>query len=231
MFVSLPKVVRSSLGLAVWLIFVGALISPVLAGTNQSGRQTGSSSVDGSYARLQGHAFHPSSGQCVLYSTLSADFTTLRQIQSGIVRCDGGPLGGSCPSGQVFVERYNGASYFCTPGYSFSNSYQYDATTFRNGPSSTTFTGQINGASLSQGGFGLSDEIRGLAWGEVAGTSTCPSSNSGSFFTWQKYDTSSGWSYVTGSDVHQYATFGFAGAPCWGTITSTSSQGAFDVDD
>jgi hypothetical protein len=176
-------------------------------------------------------AFHPSSGQCVLYSTLSADFTTLRQIQSGIVRCDGGPLGGSCPSGQVFVERYNGASYFCTPGYSFSNSYQYDATTFRNGPSSTTFTGQINGASLSQGGFGLSDEIRGLAWGEVAGTSTCPSSNSGSFFTWQKYDTSSGWSYVTGSDVHQYATFGFAGAPCWGTITSTSSQGAFDVDD
>lgn len=206
-------------------------MSPVLAGVNQSGRQTGSSSIDGSYARLQGHAFNASSGQCVLYSTLSFNSTgSGRMVQSGIVRCNGAIIDGTCPGGQVFVERFNGSAYFCTPGYSFSNNFQYDATTYRNAPSSTTFTGQINGASLSQGGFGLSDNIAGWAWGEATGGSTCPSSNSGSFYTWQKFDSSSGWSYVTGSSVHQYS-LGMAGAPCWGTISSTNSQGAFDVDD
>lgn len=206
-------------------------MSPVLAGYNQSGRRTGSSSVDGSYVRLQGHVFHPSSDQCVLYSTLSADLTAFRQIQSGIVSCNGASLTGTCPSGHVFVERYNGISYFCTPGYSFSSNYQYDATTYRIASTSTTFTGQINGASLSQAGFGLSNEVIGLAWGEATGASLCPSSNSASFYTWQKFDTSSGWSYVTGGSIHQYASFGFGGAPCWGTITSPHSQGAFNVDD
>jgi hypothetical protein len=61
----------------------------------------------------------------------------------------------------VFVERYNGSSYFCTRGYSFADKYQYDATTYRTSSTSTTLSGQINGASLSQSGFGLSDTITG----------------------------------------------------------------------
>jgi hypothetical protein len=130
----------------------------------------------------------------------------------------------------VFVERYNGSSYFCTPGYSFDNIYQYDATTYRNGPSSTTFTGQINGASLSQGGFGLSDTIYGLAWGEATGGSTCPSSISGSFVDWEKFDYSAGWTFVTGSDRYRFSS-GMSGTPCWNTITSTGSKGDFDVHD
>ena len=76
------------------------------------------------------------------------------------------------PGGQVFVERYNGTSYFCTPGYSFTNGIQYDATTYRS--SGTTFTGHIDGASNSQGGFGLTDHTQGYAWGEATGGSTCP---------------------------------------------------------
>ena len=224
------KVVWSSVGLAIWLVVAGASLSPASAGLDQDGRYSDSSHVDGSYARLQGHSFNPSSGQCVLYSTLSYDATAGRQVESGIVRCSGATIDGTCPSGQVFVERYNGSAYYCVPGYSFANKYQYDATTYRNGSTSTTFTGHINGASLTQGGFGLSDNIHGYSWGEATGGSTCPSSNFGSFYDWEKYDTSVGWTYVTNSHVYRYSS-SMTGAPCWGTITSTDSMGGFDVDD
>jgi len=224
------KVVRSSIVLTLWLVVAAASLSPARAGLDQDGRETGSSHVDGSFARLQGDSYHPSSNQCVLYSTLSYDSTAGRQVESGLVRCSGASIDGTCPSGQVFVERFNGSAYFCTPGYSFDNFYQYDATTYRNSSTSTTFTGHINGASLTQGGFGLSDNIHGWAWGEATGGTTCPSSISGSIVDWEKYDTSAGWTYVTSSDVYRYSS-SMSGAPCWSTTTSTGSKGNFDVHD
>ena len=225
------KAVRSAVGLTIWLALVGASLSPVSAGVDQDGRHSNASNVDGTFTRLQGHTFNPTSGQCVLYSVLSFDSTgTQRQVESGIVKCSGATIDGTCTSGHVFVERYNGSGYFCTPGYSFDPIYQYDATTYRTSSTSTTFTGHINGASLSQAGFGLSDNITGYAWGEATGGSACPSANSGSFLDWEKYDTSVGWTYVTSSTVYRYSS-GMTGAPCWNTITSTGSKAAFNVHD
>ena len=225
------KVVRSSLCLSLALVLAGAALSPVSAGLSQDGRNSNAHNVDGSFARLQGHTFNPTTGQCVLYSVLSFDATgTQRQVESGIVKCNQATIDGTCTSGHVFVERYNGSGYFCTPGYSFDPIYQYDATTYRISSTSTTFTGHINGASLSQSGFGLSDNITGYAWGEATGGSVCPSTNSGSFIDWEKYDTSVGWTYVTSSTVYRHWA-SMVGAPCWTTITSTGSKGNFDVHD
>jgi len=227
------QTVRASIGLSLVLVLLGASLSPVSAGVSQDGRNSNAHNVDGSFARLQGHTFNPTAGQCVLYSVLSFDASgTYRQVESGITQCNGvaGGIDGTCPSGHVFVERYNGSGYFCTPGYSFDPIYQYDATTYRTSSTSTTFTGHINGASLSQSGFGLSDNITGYAWGEATGGGVCPSTNSGSFLDWEKYDTSVGWTYVTSSTVYRHWA-SLVGAPCWTTITSAGSKGDFDVHD
>ena len=158
-------------------VLLGGLLSPANADVNQDGRRTASTTVDGSYSRLEGNGFGPSNNQCVIYSTLSFNSSgSQRMIQSGLVRCDTGTsIDGTCPGGQVFVERYNGSSYFCTPGYSFNNNIQYDATTYRNSSTSTTFTGHINGVTLTQGGFGLRQRPRirlgrSHRWLDVPGT-------------------------------------------------------------
>jgi hypothetical protein len=212
-----------------WLVLAAAALSPVSAEVDQDGRYSNAHNVDGSYVRLQGHSFNPTSGQCVLYSTLSFDLTAHKQVESGIVTCNGQSIDETCPSGHVFVERFDGTSYFCTPGYTFLSKYQYDATTYRTSSTSTTFSGQINGASLSQSGFGLSDYITGYAWGEATGGTFCPVSQDGSFIYWEKYDTSAGWTYITSSTVDHYSD-GMAGAPCWSRISSTNSTGGFNVD-
>ena len=221
------RLVKLAFALVPALLFVTA--APAMAGLDQDGRKTGTTAADGSYSRLVGNGFSATSGQCVLYAALSYDSTSDRQIESGLVRCNGAAIDGTCPDGQVFVERYNGSSYYCTPGYSFDNNTQYDATTYRTGATSTTFTGHINGAQMSQAGFGLSDSVRGYAWGEATGASTCPSPSKGTFTNWKRYDTSAGWSYVTSSTTHRYAS-GQSGAPCWDTISSPASDGGFYVD-
>lgn len=197
----------------------------------QDGRKSGSSTSDGSYARLVGNGFSPKAGQCVIYSAISADFTSRRQVEAGVVRCSGMTIDKTCPRGKAFVERYDGANYYCRSGYAFDNNTEYDATTYRTGSQSTTFTAHINGQSISQGGFGLNDNIRALAWGEVTGTSTtCPTGFSkGTFKVWQRYDTSSGWHYITGSSKHNESV-GMTGTPCWKNTSATSSIGAFNVD-
>jgi hypothetical protein len=222
--------VRYSIVLSIWLLAIGAILSPASAGLDQDGRFSNAHNVDGTYTRLQGHTFDPRSGQCVLYSVLTFDSTSSRQVESGIVKCLGTSIDGTCPSGYAFVERFNGSAYFCTPGYSFDPIYQYDATTYRSSSTSTTFTGQINGASLSQSGFGLSDNITGYAWGEATGGSACPALNSGSFVDWEKFDYSVGWTYITTSTVYRRSS-SMSGAPCWNTITSTGTKGNFDVRD
>jgi hypothetical protein len=161
--------------LAIMLMVSWSFASPASA-TNydQDGRKTGSSTVDGSYARVIGNSFNQTSNQCVIYSTLSYDSTAPRNMEAGLVRCHGGGLdNGKCPGVNTFVERFNGTTYICTSGFSFTDGTAYDATTYRS--SGTTFHGHINGAFDDQAGFGTSDHIQGYSWGEASGGSTCPS--------------------------------------------------------
>lgn len=231
----LPSWQRTGVVLAagVGLVSTGALVSPANAGYDQEGRTAGNHSVDGSYSRLQGNGFSANNHQCVIYSAISEDFTSNgtphRQLESGLVRCNNATIDGTCHNGYVFVERYDGSYYHCKQGYSFSNKYQYDATTYRKSPTSTTFHGHVNGASLDQGGFNLSYTTVARTWGEASGGSTCPAPSRGTFHIWKKYDTSGGWTYVTGSSRYRNHS-GIPAAPCWATISATNSSGGYDVD-
>lgn len=80
------------------------------AASNADGRQSGSSSADGSYAQIVGNGFSPNPGQCVIYSTSSKNYTQYRQIQVGLLRCNGINLAGTCPGGRTFIERYTGSA-------------------------------------------------------------------------------------------------------------------------
>lgn len=216
---------------ALAVVASGALggVNSADAAYDQEGRRTGTAAADGSYAEIAGNGFPARSGQCVLYAALTTDFDgTQRQIESGLVRCNGANIDGTCFDGHAFVERYNGTNYYCQQGYTFTNNTAYDATTYRQSSTSTTFTGHVNGASLTQAGFGLADEVRGIAWGEATGGTGCPSPSRGTFRSWKRYDTSSGWSLVTGSTVWTDHA-GITGAPCW-VASPVSATGEFDVD-
>jgi len=205
-------------------------LSPAFAiNYDQEGRNAGSTTVDGSYVQLIGNGFSANSGQCVIYATLSTDQTNPHQVEAGVVRCASASMdGGTCTDGHAFVEVFNGSKYTCTQGYTFTNNTAYDATTYRNSTTSTTFTGHINGASATQGGFGLNDTIRATAWGEAIGGTSCPAPSRGTFNVWQRYNAANGWHYVGGGSVKS-AHYGISGAPCWAASTM-SATGAFDVD-
>lgn len=229
------EAVRAFVRLLLVVTTAGVLIAPTaaMASVDQDGRKTGSTTIDGSYAQVTGNGFSANSSQCVLYSTLSYDSTAPRQVESGIDRCNGINLDNntsSCPGGYAFVERYNGSNYYCDNGYAITNGIAYDATTYRTGVTSTTFHGHIDGAALDQGGFGLTDHIQGYTWGEATGGSnTCPSPAKGTFDSWERYDTATGWSLVTSSTTHRSGG-GMSGAPCWATISAVDSTGGFYVD-
>lgn len=212
------------------LLTTGVFASPAGAEISQDGRRTAWTAADGSFVTVVGNGFSARPNQCVIYSTLTYDSDAPRMIQSGLVRCNGIQLTGSCPDGQTFVERYNGTSYFCRPGYGFNNGTAYDATTYRQSSTSLTFTGHVSGTTWEQAGFGLTNNVRGYAWGEATGTAAnCPAPSKGTFNQWKKYSTSAGWSYVTGSSVHQWDD-GWANAPCWATVSAAASDGGFNVD-
>jgi hypothetical protein len=215
---------------------LGALITllvfsagPVYANADQEGRQAGTSTSDGSYAQVVGNGFSANPGQCVIYSAVSTDVTSSRQVEAGVVRCNGATLDGTCTDGHAFVERWAGGNnYYCTPGYTFNNNTAYDATTYRTSGTSTTFTGHINGASLNQGGFGLNDDVVATAQAEASGGTTCPSPSRGTFNVWERYNTNTGWHYI-GNALLYRVHYGISGAPCW-SPTTASSTGAFVVD-
>ncbi len=221
---------RSALGASLMFMAIGSLAGPASARYHQDGRVSHSHSVDGSYSRLAGNKFNVQSSQCVIYSVMSADWTVQRLVQSGVVRCKGIPLDSSaCPGGHAFVERAaNASTYYCTAGYNFTKNTKYDATTYRTSATGSTFTGHINGASAQQSGMGVSDDIRAYAWGEATGNNySCPAPAKGTFALWKRYNTSSGWHYITNSSLHRVNS-GMQGA-CWPTVSAVSS-GSFYVD-
>jgi hypothetical protein len=211
--------------------FLVCSIGPVYAlNYDQEGRTAGSDSVDGSYAQLVGNGFSAKSHECVVYATLTADQTHPHQIEAGVLRCNNATFdGGMCNDGHAYVEAFNGSSYTCKQGYTFTNNTAYDATTYRTSTTSTTLYGHINGASATQGGFGLNDATHATSLGEVIGTNTsCPAPSRGTFKVWQRYNASNGWHYVGGGSVKS-SHYGIYDAPCW-TASAVSATGGFDVD-
>jgi hypothetical protein len=200
------------------------------AAVDHDGRWTGTSAADGSYAQVYGNGFSANSGQCVIYAALSFDDTASRQIESGLVRCNGANIDGTCADGHAFVETVANGNYSCTQGYSITNNTGYDATTYRTGSTSTTFHGHVNGANGDVGGFGLTDWIKGETWGEATGGSACPAPSKGTFLSWERYDTSTGWHYVTSSSIHRIVQGTMSGTPCWATVSTVSSTGDYVVD-
>jgi hypothetical protein len=188
---------------------------------------SGTHAADGSYSRLEGNGFSANPYQCVIYSVHSSDWSAPRLVQAGLVRCNSAVIDNTCTDGHTFVERNNGSSYFCVPGYSFTNNTLYDATTYRTSATGTNFYGHINGAEINQSGFGLTDDIQAFAWGEATGdSSTCPprTASKGHFTLWKRYDSASGWAYVTTSQPFTNSNMG----QCWQPTNVTS--GEFYVD-
>lgn len=193
----------------------------------QDGRRTDATDVDGTSAYLRGDSFYAASGDCVLYAVLVYDATAGRMVQTGLVRCDGTSIDGTCEGGHRFAERFNGSSYFCNPGGSFDNGDLIYAYIDRNGASSTTMSGAIGSASNSQSGFGLNNNVRAYAWGESTsgGNATCPTGNAqGEFTLWDKYKNTSGWTTVSNASIF-HGSDGVSG-PCW-TIGVQQSDGGF----
>jgi hypothetical protein len=89
---------------------------------------------------------------------------------------------------------------------------------------STTVTGQINGAVASGTGFGTTSEIKAYARGEIAVFgSTRPTGNAvGHFVLWQRWISGTG-APATGSNAYHNNS-----SACW-TVGSTNTSGSFDV--
>lgn len=229
-----PLAARGLNGFAVVVAAALLLLGPALSGTanagvDHDGRWSGTSRADGSFAEIFGNGFSPRSHQCVLYSVLTFDDSAPRQVEAGLARCSGAAIDGSCANGHVFVETTNGIKYSCTQGYTFKNNVGYDATTYRTGSYSRTVRGHIDGATRSISGFGLKDWTKAETWGEATGGSRCPGPSKGTFHSWERYDTSTGWHYVTKSLIHRVRQ-GMAGAPCWRTVSRPTSIGDYHVN-
>ena len=190
----------------------------------QHGRRTDSAVIDGTASGVIGNSFNPRSGQCVLYSILIYNESDPHMVETGLVRCTGATIDGTCTGGHGFAERYTGVSLYCNQGNSFTNGTRYNPGISRD--SSTSFSGAVLGVSIAQGGFPTSDSIHAYAWGEATGGSSCPTSgNSGSFRDWQRFITGSGWAIISAPPVFHGGTL--PGAPC--LSVGSYSAGDFDV--
>jgi hypothetical protein len=137
-----------------------------------------------------------------------------------------------CDGGHVFAEAWAGgsSSYRCDQGDVFSNGTAYYGSSFRDSASSTTVSGSISGAEISQSGFGLSDNVKTRTWAEASGASACPTGNPGGHFGfWKRYVYGSGW--ITIGDPFSYHTGGPGEAygPCW-VVENITANGSYDVD-
>jgi hypothetical protein len=215
------------LSFAVSLV-VGSGVLPSFSAVSQDGRRTASTSVDGSRASVVGNGFSAEANQCVLYSTLVYRSNgTGSQLQAGLVRCNGILLTGSCDDGHTFIERFDGSSYYCISGNSFTNGTAYTALVYRTDTDSSTMTASISGALMQHGGFGLSQDTRAYAWGEATGGTNCPEPSSGTFLTWDRRIGTT-WASVNNSQVFHGGTL--SGAPCWGAVSASQADGGFEVD-
>lgn len=204
------------------------LAAAAWAGYDQEGRQSASTDVDESSVYVEGDSFYTPSRACVLYALLiHTTYDGGRHLESGLVRCDNETIDGTCPGGRTFIERFNGSSYYCTPGGDFNNDTSYfTRNAYADG--SGNRVAYIQNVSLGQSGFYQSSPRRTYAWGEVTGGANCPTSASatGIFYYWRR-NINGNWGYVNSSSRYSFST-GISAAPCW-TVSGVDSLGGLSV--
>jgi len=196
------------------------------ASVDQDGRETSGTNLDGATVTITPNSYNPASSQCVVYSILLYDNTSPRQLETGVIGCNGATIDGTCTSGHGFSERYDGSAYYCAQGSTFPTGSTNPALIERTS-GTTAMWGATVGSYISQTGFGATDSIRSYVWAEATGGSACPSRpHSVGFTIWKKFINASGWSYVTSAPPYIYGQF--PASPCW-TIGSLSSTGDFNA--
>jgi hypothetical protein len=216
-----------SIVLGVVLVFGGTAAFASTGLYDQTGKNTSTSNLDGTTVIITPSSFNAASGQCVLYSVLLPDFSSSRQLETGVVGCNNANIDGTCSSGYAFSESFNGSNYSCAQGNAFTTGSANTALIERSS-GTTTVWGATDGSYASQSGFGATDSIPGIAWGEASSGSACPSSpHSVAFTSWRKFINASGWSYVTSAPTY-HGHQDFPTSPCW-TIGSLSSTGDFNA--
>lgn len=140
---------RTFYALALSVAFVCGFSATALAVVQDGRVSTNNNPIDGASVYVRGDSFNARSGQCVLYGMLTYS-NNGRHVESGVVRCVSASIDGTCPSGNVFNERFNGSSYFCTPGGTFTNGSEIYVYNRRNSAGSDTFTTYGGGASVCQ---------------------------------------------------------------------------------
>lgn len=222
-----PSKRLTSLGLSFALGILGA--TPASANNiDQEGRATSATSVDGATIDITPSSFNPANQQCVIYSVVVSDDTTPRQMQTGVVRCLNKAMSLACTTGHTFTESFDGISYHCAVGSTFTNGATVTGMVQRTS-GTTSMWGSIGGSYLSQSGFNAGDLIYSTAWGEATGdATTCPATpHSAHFANWKKFQNASGWSYVSAS-IRYSNPRGISGVPCW-AASALLSGGTFDV--
>lgn len=213
---------KSAIVLVTALAFLlGCVIS---ANANVDGRVRTSftSSADGSYALIQGQGFNPANGECLVFSTLLANWdpslgSADRQLQTGLVRCNNSFLTLTCDDVR-FVEKAAPAGYTCYPHGVFSNTVAQDFKVVRGAAGSGNVKAVINGTDYEA----MSDfDQNGLAvaWGEYTDNSCSGWSGNGYFDNFQKFNFGSGWSFITGTTE----------TTCF-TVSTINSTGDFRVN-
>lgn len=217
-----------ALGLALGLgVFSAAADGPVSGLYDQSARVASTTNLDATSATITPSSFNAASNQCVIYAVLLYDSSSSRQLETGLLGCNNQSLErGACQSGYAFSESFDGANYHCGQGSAFTTGSANNALVERSS-GTTTMWGSTDGSYASQSGFGATDTIQGIAWGEATSGLTCPSSpHSAAFTYWQKFTNAGGWSYVTSAPPGYH--YAFPTSPCW-AIGSLSSTGGFNA--
>lgn len=218
----------SSVALGLVLVF-GSTVAFASTGLyDQTGKQTSTTNVDGATVVITPYSFSPGNVQCVIYAVLLPDWSSSLQLETGLLTCNNQTFdSGACTSGHAFSESFDGVNYHCGQGSTFTMGSANTALIERSS-GTTTMWGATDGSYISQTGFGATDSIQSLAWGEAATGSACPSSpHSAAFTGWKKFLNATGWSYVTSASLY-HGWQQFPTSPCW-TVGSLSSTGDFNV--
>jgi len=161
----------------------------------------------------------PSSGSCVIISILLAGATN--QVETGLPRCNGISVDGTCPSGQIFVETSYGSGFKCNPHGSFALGSYYSIGVAR--PATGNWVGQVSHVNYAGIVGGWPSSVYSRTWGEWTSTGghTCSGWGASGIF--------SGWTYRSNAGSTQSFTNNntTVAAGCW--TVGTLNGGAYSV--
>jgi len=182
------------MAIVVWLFGVYTAPSAFAAGAvDQGGRYD--SSFSSTANKLSSTAAtmisaSPSSGSCIVISVIHAGGSN--QVETGLTRCNGTSIDGTCASGQTFVETSEGSGFTCYPHGSFALGSYYSIGVAR--PATNEQVGQIAGTLHEGIPGGWPSTIYARTWGEWTtgtGSHTCSG--------WSAVGQFTGWTYTTNS--------------------------------